>query len=170
MSGCVKPTFSERNHNKIDTFDVRQITKKQRKWASSHHVMSSSLIWIDAVLLRWRRSIISVGLDEDLTNAVTKPAVVSLWWHWSTGLVNRNVFRTWLMCFLLTPVTHVYGGCLRSGNQSGLDALRVSQCRKRSFSLQMNWKNRMIWKSNVIFLLGFVFVGDYPRTDAKTRG
>lgn len=109
-----------------------------------------------------------VGLDEDLTNAVTKHAIVSLWWHWSTGLVNRNVFRTWLMCFLLTPVTHVCGGCLRSGNQSGLDAQLVSKCKiKKLFFANDKWK---ITRWTMWFYSWVCFCGRLPTCWCQNKG
>lgn len=128
--------------------------------------MISSLIhWMDAVGYTgpvW--SYRCDGRDEDRTNAVTKHTAVALWWHWSTGLVNRNVFRRWLMCFLLTPVTHVCGGCLRSANQCGSNSAQlVSKCKKRSFQHDHV-------REQHDFILGFVFVGAYPHTDAKMKG
>lgn len=114
------------------------------------------------------------GLDEDLT--VTKHACVSLWWHWSTVLVNWNVFGIWLMCFLLRPVTHTCGGC---------DVLVIkSEWRRWSRCLKMppkntasllrrqmeKWQDDAKDKKAMRFHSLVHFVGAYPHTDAKGGG
>lgn len=112
-----------------------------------------------------------VGLDEDLTNAVTKHACVSLWWHWSTVLVNCNVFRTWLMCFLLTPVTHMCGGCcvLVIKSVSRCSACLKKYPQKSSFSFGMadeKWQDDVRLKCSLFWFLG-LFLSE--RTDAPMQ-
>lgn len=97
------------------------------------------------------QSILCVGFDEDLTNAVTKHACVSLWWHWSTVLVSWNVFRIWLMCFLLTPVTHVCGGCCVLVSKS--EWIRCPACLKmpQNTAFPFKWSvkaDKMMWKKS----------------------
>lgn len=77
-------------------------------------------------------------------------AFVSLRWHWSTVLVNWSIFRTWLMCFLLLPLTHVCGG--------------MSECQKtNNFSFEMSIKpendKKMLQNGATCWNLGDCFCG-----------
>lgn len=144
-------------------------TKSSRKFADQcatcHHYSQSSSDVMDVVCcvgpVRLR---LRVGLDDDLTNAVTKQACVSLWWHWSTVLVNWNVFRIWLMCFLLAPVTHMCGGCRVLVIKS--EWIRCTACLEMPKNIQLfcwndRWKMTRWWnddakeKSDVFWFLGW---------------
>lgn len=134
-------------------------------YVSSSHVMDV-VCSIGSV-----RSELCVGLDEDLTNAVTKRACVSLWWHWSTVLVNANVFRIWLMCFLLTPVTHMCGGCCALVIKSDkMLSLLQNAPKNTAFLFKCQMKNdKKMWKKRArlcFLIVGFVFVGAFLHTDA----
>ena len=118
-----------------------------------------------------------VGLDGDLT--VTKHACVSLRWHWSTVLVNWNVFRIWLMCFLPRPVTHTCGGCdvlvikIRVERMIMLPQNAAPPPKNTASSFETTdekWQDDAKDKKAMRFHSLVHFVGAYPHTDAKGGG